>query len=161
MGQYWRYSERIVTTILTECRPAHLRAIRDRLRTDDAREVACTGMTAGAALWSSYRASILLRAAIVDGVVAAVWGCGGSAMGHKGNPWLLTAPEIERVPVAMVREGRREVAAMAAIFPRLENFVAADYSRACRFLELLGFELDAAVPIGLNGALFRRFWMER
>lgn len=150
-----------MTHFITECRPAHLRAIRDRLRAEDAREVACTGVTAAAALWTSYRASVLRRAVIVDGAVAAVWGCGGSAMGHLGQPWLLTAPEIERIPVTLVREGRREVAAMTAIYPRLENYVAAEYARACRFLELLGFELDAAVPIGLNGALFRRFWMDR
>jgi hypothetical protein len=148
-----------MTLTLTDCRPEHLRAIR--LRAEDEYEVNCLGMTAAEALWRSYRGSVLRRAATLDGRVAAVWGVGGSSLGLWGEPWLLTAAEVERVPVTMVRVARQELHAATEIFPLLQNYVAAEYRRAVRFVELLGFALDAPVPMGPSGIPFRRFWMER
>lgn len=146
---------------IIEATPAHIMALKERLRDDDRAELQCAGTTAAKALWRSYRASIVRRTVIVDEVVAAVGGCGGSVLAGIGEPWLLTAPEIERIPVSFVKEGRAEVAKLLGLFPRLENIVVARYARACRFLTVLGFQLDEARPMGPQGAMFRRFWMER
>lgn len=146
---------------IIEATPAHLLALRDRLRAEDRAEITCAGWTPRRALWRSYRGSVIRRTVLIDGMVAAIGGCGGSVLAGVGNPWLLTAPEFERLPVAMVREGRAEIAKMLGLFPRLENMVAAEYRRACRFLEVLGFVLEAPVPVGPSAARFRRFWMER
>lgn len=145
---------------IVEAEPAHLRAIRNRLRTDDLLEITALCQTSPQALWRSYSASTFRRAAIVDGEVAAVWGCAGSSLGLIGVPWLLTAPEVERIPVAMVREARAEVGKMLGLYGFLENIVAARYVRACKFLEVVGFRLDDPMPVA-SGVMFRRFWMER
>lgn len=146
---------------IMEATPAHVMALKERLRDDDRDELQCAGQTSAKALWRSYRASIVRRTVMVDGIVAAVGGCGGSVLAGVGQPWLLTAPQIERIPVSFVREGRDEVQRLLGLFPRLENIVLERYGRACRFLTVLGFQLDEARPMGPRGAMFRRFWMER
>lgn len=146
---------------IIEATPAHVLGLRDRLRAGDVEEVTCIGSSPSRALWRSYRASVIRRTMIVDGTVAAVGGCGGSVLVGVGQPWLLTAPEVESLPVSFVREGRAEIGKFLELFPKLENIVLAKYSRACRFLQVLGFQLDEAVATGPHGALFRRFWMER
>ncbi len=150
-----------MTYEIVECTPSHIREIGPRLRAGDAREITCLGLSVRSVLWQTYRHGLMRRAVLVDGTIAAVWGVGGSALGGIGNPWLLTAPEIERIKVSFVREARAEIAEMTRVFPKLENYVAAEYVKACRFLELLGFSLDAPFPHGPNAALFRRFRMER
>jgi hypothetical protein len=146
---------------IIEATPAHVLALRDRLRADDREEITCVGGTPARALWRSYRGSVIRRTFMVDGEIAAIGGCGGSVLAGIGQPWLLTAPEVERVPVAMVREGRAEIRKMLELFPRLENIVAAKYGRACKWLGLLGFELGAPFAVGPQRAMFRQFWMER
>jgi hypothetical protein len=141
--------------------PAHIAAMRDRLRDEDRRECESAGLRAGKALWRSYRGSALVRTAFVDGEIAAMWGVGGCPLGGTGQPWLLTTPVVERAPVAFIREGRQEVAEMLTVFPILVGFVDASYHRAVRLLGVLGFEVDNPLPFGANGALFRRYHIER
>jgi hypothetical protein len=147
--------------IVQLCRPEHIRSIRDRLRVGDLREITCMGLTAKTALWASYKHGLMAKAAIQDDKALAVWGCGGRPMGDVGNPWLLTAPEVEKLPVSMVKEAKRAIGEMAMVFPRLENWVASEYAQACKFVEVLGFTLDTPIPIGPHQAMFRRFWLER
>ncbi len=91
-----------------------------------------------------------------------MWGVCGPMLSDTGQPWLLTSPAIERVKVSFLRIAREELAAMLAVRRRLENYVAADYGRAIRLLEALGFTVEAPKPMGLkSGALFRKFWIER
>ncbi len=146
---------------IVDMKPAHLLEIRNRLRSGDAMEITCLGLGISRALWRSYRSSLISRTAYVDGEIAAVWGCGGSALGGIGEPWLLTSPAIEKIPVSFVREARQEVNAMLGIFPVLQNYVAANYRQACRFLECVGFDLGEAFPAGPARAPFRQFRKER
>jgi hypothetical protein len=88
-----------------------------------------------------------------------MWGLSGSAFGHTGYPWLMTAPAVERVPVAFLRIGRRELGRMRATHRCLRGEVAADYGMACRFLEVLGFVLGPAEPLPPHGVKFRTFTM--
>lgn len=80
-----------------------------------------------------------------------------SFLSDLGMTWLLTTPEVEKMPLAFVREAKGEVAAMLALKPRLENFVAVNYASAIKLLKLLGFKLDEPVPLGKSGELFSRF----
>lgn len=139
----------------------HLLALRGRLRAGDCLEIAATGASQARAIWRSYRASVVSRTGIVDGKVAAVWGCAGPVLGGVGEPWLLTAPEVERVPLRFVRQGREELARMLSLYPVLQNYVAADYKQACRFLEVLGFTLGEPIACGPHMALFRQFTARR
>lgn len=129
-----------------------------RLREADALEMTALGEDPAECLRHSWAGSPIRRAVEVDGKVAALWGVYGDLFGGVGIPWFLTAPEIERIPVTMVRQGRAEVSDMLGLYPRLENYVAASYRGAVRFVELLGFTVDAEIAI--RGTPFRRFWMK-
>jgi hypothetical protein len=132
-----------------------------RLRSDDEAEITSFGLNPREALRTSFRHAILRRTAFVDGEIAAMWGLGGAMLSDSGNPWLMTTPVVERVPVTFFKVGRAQLAEMLAQRAFLFNFVQASYRRACRFLEVLGFVLDSAAPMGPNNVPFRRFWMER
>lgn len=90
-----------------------------------------------------------------------MWGMGGASISDEGLPWFMTAPEVERFPVAIVREARYAVAEMLDLRPYLWNCVLAEYAQAIRLLRLLGFTVDDEVTVGAGGAGFRKFWMRR
>lgn len=131
------------------------------LRTEDEAEITGLGLNPRDALRTSFRHAILRRTAFVDGEVAAMWGLGGAMLANEGSPWLMTTPVVERVPVTFIKVGRAQLDEMLQHRAFLSNVVAASYKRACRFLEVMGFVLDPPVPLGPNGVLFRRFWIER
>ena len=136
-------------------------ALAATLRDGDRAEIQAMGRDPRRALRFAYRASLMPpRVATVDGQVAAMWGLGGDLISDVGEPWLLTGHAADRVPFAFVRIAKAELAAMLAVKPRLDNYVAADYAKAVRLLEGLGFRIDPPAPIGPKGALFRRFWIE-
>jgi hypothetical protein len=136
-------------------------ALAATLRDGDRAEILAMGRDPRRALRFAYRVSLLPpRVATVDGAIAAMWGLGGDLISDVGEPWLLTGHAAGRVPFAFVRIAKAELDAMLAVKPRLENYVAADYPKAVRLVEGLGFQLDAPAPIGPKSALFRRFWIE-
>jgi len=65
--------------------------------------------------------------------------------------------------VTFVKWAEDEIDRMLAMYPRLENNpgVAAFYRRSIKFLLFLGFTIDPPKPVGPQGSLFHRFWMER
>lgn len=155
-----RHRYRVVPSI-----DAHVGMLLPKLRIDDLAEIDGTGSTARRSLWRGLRNSIVCETAFVDDEIAAMWGLavsyipGVSLLSDKGAPWLLTSAAVERVPFAVVREGRYAVARMLRIKPKLENYVLASYTRAVRTLRLIGFKIDKPEPIGRNGALYSRFHM--
>lgn len=145
-------------------RPAEIAdvyALARNLRVADAAEMEAAGEPGVRLIRKSFRAALLRFSVFVDGEIAAMWGMGGEALGDIGTPWLLTTPAIERVPVSFVKVGRQNVAAMLRLKPILVNYVDARYTRACRFVEVLGFVLEPPAPFGPKGALFRRFEARR
>lgn len=141
--------------------PAHLEVIAGLLRADDVAEVGAFGWTPRQAVWRSWRRSIFSQTAYVDGDLAAVLGVGGCPLGRVGEPWLLTTPAVERAKAAVLLEGRGFVLQMLGIFPELKGKVSADYRRATRFLEVLGFSLSEPFAFGPRLALFREYHMRR
>jgi len=133
---------------IVECEPKHVVSISSRLRPGDLAEVRASGLSVRSALWRSYRGSHLRYAGIIDGVVGAIWGCGGTILADIGIPWLLTSLDVEKIPMAFVREGRRHVQQMLDVHPVLVNMVAKDYKQAIGFLRLLGFQIgsDEVMP---------------
>lgn len=135
--------------------------IADNLRREDEAEITGFGLTPREALRTSYRNAILRRTAFVDGEIAAMWGLGGAMLSDAGSPWLMTTPAVEKMPVTFLKVGRAQLDEMLLQRAFLFNFVQASYSRACRFLEVLGFVLDPAAPMGPHNVPFRRFWIEK
>ena len=139
----------------------HVQVLGERLRSADVAEVESAGLGPMNALWRSYRRSHIASVVIVDGEIAAMWGCGGSPFSGVGMPWLLTSAHIERIPVTFVRQAVAEVAAMLFVYHRLWGYVAEGYPRAQRLLRIIGFTLGEPFPFGEIGALFRKYEMVR
>jgi hypothetical protein len=140
---------------------AHVYTLAATLRRDDAAELEAAGFHVKHGVRRTFRAALMRWSILVDDQLAGMFGMGGDALGDVGTPWLLTAPPIERIPVSFVREGRNAVRQMLRAKPILVNYVDARYTRACRFVEVLGFALEPPAPFGPKGALFRRFETRR
>lgn len=142
----------------------YLRAMESDMRPADRCEIAGLGVTVRKALWRAYRNSPVCKTALVDGQVAAMWGvCVGLHAAYLPNgakvPWLHTTSMVEKLPVSFVKIAKTELAAMIALYPRLESYVAAEYAGAIGLLKLLGFTIDAPAPVGANGEIYCRFWV--
>ena len=137
---------------------ADVYALARSLRAADRAECAGYGVTPAVGLRRSFYAASYRRTGLIDGAIAAMWGICGTALGHTAHAFLMTAPIIEKLPIAFVREARREVKTMLETHERIEGEVAVEYHAAQRFLEVLGFELGAAVD--LRGGKFRPFHLD-
>lgn len=141
---------------------AHLRAMEADMRAADRCEIAGLGVGVKKALWRGFRNSPICRVALIDGNVAAIWGVCigmqvGSLLGSQGMPWLHTTADVEKIPLSFVKVAKTELAAMIALYPRLESYVAAEYVQAIKFLRILGFAVDEPAAVGVNGARYSRF----
>lgn len=122
-----------------------LEVIRN-LRTRDAEEAEAGGISGARAVWRSYRQSLYRRVIKVNGRVGAIWGLGSQTLSDVGVLWMLTTPEIEKVPFTFVREGKREVDRMLEIYPALSGVVHCKYASAMKYLSILGFSLHVGDP---------------
>lgn len=145
---------------IVDATPRHMRELQRHMREADRAEVIGMSGDLDQAMRVTWNESMMTKAAILDGKVAAVWGVGGTALGGVGRPWMLTTPAFERLKFKAVRTAYSEVSKWLAIFPRLENHVDAAYRGACRFLEVLGFRLGEPTRLP-SGMMVRMFWMER
>lgn len=135
---------------------AHARELKDTLREKDRHEIEAYGFSCAKGLWRGYKYGLRNRTALIDGKVGAMWGVGGVYMGSVGQPWLLTSPEVYKIsPLRFARIYQKEVLHMLELFPRLENYVCADYPAAIRLLSITGFEIGQTVKVG-NG-FYRKF----
>lgn len=145
---------------LVSTTPAHIRALGETIRRDDKREIESYGFTCAKGIWRSYKQSLMNRCALVDGKVAAVWGVAGTFLGDTGQPFLLTSYESEKIsPLRFAKIYQFQVYEMLKLFPSLVNFVLADYSKAVRLLQIVGFTLGE--PEMLGQGLYRKFSMKR
>lgn len=144
---------------IVDAERSHIAQLVDNMREADAAEATALGFRPRAALWRSFRRGIMRRSAFIDGEIAAMWGLCGNLLSNEGTPWLATTPVIERMPVAFIKEARREVARMISIRPVLRNVVPARYTKAVGLLYVLGFTLGDPEPFGPDGVMFRSFTM--
>lgn len=138
----------------------HVRLLAQIMREDDKKEIMSFGMTPIDALELSYSNSYVpARTTFVDGELACIRGCGGNMMSPVGRPWLLTGPSIERIPLTLVKQYKSEVRNFLKLFPVLENYVAAEYTKAIRLLQIAGFSVGDPEPYGKG--IFRKFTISR
>lgn len=130
------------------------------LRDADRCECEAYGITPAKGLRRSFYASAWRRTALIDGNIAAMWGICGTAIGHTAQAWLMTAPVIERLPLAFIREARREARSMLDHHDRVEGTVDVNYQAAQRFLGLIGFTVEPEFVTCPTGR-FHPFSMER
>src|ERR1700730_13050515 len=123
---------------IIDAEPSHLDLLHARLRALDCLELMACGNSARAHLQRCFDLTIMRKTAFVEGEIAACWGLHpGSLLSNTGHPWFLTTATIERVPIALVKEARRQIEGMLEVRPRLENYVLASYTGAVRLLSVL------------------------
>jgi hypothetical protein len=131
--------EHVPLYVIAEGRLDHVPALVRVLREEDRQEVKAFGYpSAFRAIMAEVRRSHYCKTAYVRGQVAVMWGVAGPLIGES-RLWLMTSPLVEYAPMAMVKEGRKEISQILLIHPVLCGHVQARYSRAVRFLGLLGF----------------------
>jgi hypothetical protein len=139
----------------------HIRLAARALRPMDRAEIERRGYHVRHLLHLLYRQSPLRRAALLDGQVAAVWGCEGSVLDTEGVPWLFTTPVVERSKVEFFRETRRQIDEMLKSRQRLSTYVLASYTQSTRFFAALGFRIGPPEPIGVGGENYCLMSLER
>jgi len=140
---------------------AHAYALARCLREDDRMEVEAAGDSARTALRRCFRSSVMAKTAFVDGEIACMWGLAGTLLSDVGHPFLLTAPPVERAPLALIRIGKAEIRKMLWHRAHLYDYVAARYTRAIGLLKLFGFQVGEPVPLGPKLLPFCKFEMMR
>lgn len=136
----------------------HIHILARTIREDDKKEIEAYGFSCMKGLWRSYKNGTIDNTVLVDGKVAACFGCGGSFLGMTGRPWFLTSYEVDRIsPITFYRIYKSEVGKMLDLFPILCNYVWADHVKAVRLLSLVGFSIGEPEKFG-NG-IFRKFEM--
>ena len=117
------------------------------------------GLDLRAGIRLSFRNAILRKTYLVDGEIAAMTGLCGGLVSDIGYPYFITTSACDKVPFRVASIARRTVGDMLAHRKYLEGRVDANYTRAVRFLWLLGFELSE--PEHFGSGLFRKFTMAR
>jgi hypothetical protein len=140
---------------IVDAKPVHVGLIARRLRPEDCVEIVALHGEPRKAIRRVFRGSPYRRAALVDGEIAALWGLYGTLLSTEAYVWLASTPDLSRVSaVKVVRTARKELAEMLQSREVLRGHVAADYTRARRFLELAGFREGETRPLGRWGEMF-------
>ncbi len=141
------------------CRLGHLRELSRTMRAEDRAEFEAAGMVPRHRLHQLYRMTPRPLAAMIDGEVACAWGDAGTILGDEGLMWMVTAPVIERMPLAYFREARRDIAERLKVRRSLRSCIVCPYDRAVRFFSLLGFAVSE--PEFYRGHEYRHIRIER
>lgn len=138
----------------------HIYELARNLREGDRMECAALGYSPQEIIRKSFYAAMIRRTVLIDGKVGASWGLSGTLLGEVGCVWLLTTPEVEKHYFKMVYLYANQVREMLAMYPRLENYCLASYTKSLRLLKIVGFTVEDPIPYGRNGELFCRFSIE-
>lgn len=141
----------------------HVKHVAARMRPCDVAEIwASSRSLPRAALERGVRTSVLAWTGMVEREPVCIFGVSpASLLSGVGVPWMLATPRLLRAERPFLRLSRPTIEAMQALFPHLENRVDNRNVAAHRWLEWLGFTLEAPEPHGPDGVLFRRFWRMR
>ncbi len=82
-----------------------------------------------------------------------------SLMDGTAAPWMLGTDAVADYPVPMLRTGRRVLRSWQALFPHLAGNVHRDNLPSIRWLEKLGFAVEAEL-VDIGGEPHRRFWKD-
>jgi hypothetical protein len=140
----------------------HADYIGRRLRDSDVMEIkAMSGRDPALALKESFVRSELCWTAFQDLEPIAMFGVGAaSIMSVRGSPWMLGTDKLALAVIGIGRFSKYYVGRMKARYPILENYVDARQRTSIRWLKWCGFKMDQPEPIGINGEMFHRFYME-
>ena len=147
-----------------EIRPATLADVRyvaSNLRDSDRAEIEALGLRPSFGVRSSFEESDEVYTGTVDGKPAMIFGVGGAMLSDETSIWALGTPLCDKVPVSMVRLGRKVVRAFLESYPVLANYCDARYEKTIKWLRMLGFHVGEPEPYGEKGALFCKLEIKR
>lgn len=78
-----------------------------------------------------------------------------------GIPWSMSTYVADRSPREFVRLSLEGIGLIKERYDRLFNFVDASYTRAIKWLKLMGFTVGEPQPYGVLQMPFRPFWWRR
>jgi hypothetical protein len=137
--------------------PSDVLTLGALMRDADHEETVRAGFDSGIdALIESIKMSDLIYIAVVDDEPVAMWGLVlGPMMSLTGAAWLLTGTGIERYKMTFLKTARRVIAGFSERCPNgLFAFIDAEYDKAIRWAEWLGFEVSPPVPHPTTGKPF-------
>ena len=130
------------------------RYVAANLRSDDRREIEALGLDPAFAVEYSFTGSDEVYTGCVDGVPALIFGTGAPTFSDEASVWALGTSLCDKVPLAMVRLGRKMVGKFLEQYSVLENHCDARYKKTIKWLRLIGFTVGDPEPYGDKGALF-------
>lgn len=144
-------------------KPTHgaLTHIADNMRKADRAEVwEMSQHTPCQSLRNGVKVSDHASVITINGVPCAVVGLVVvSLLTGTGVPWLLGTNDAVKYRRVFLEKCHQGIADMLTVCPHLYNYVHADNKISVRWLEHMGFQLQAPRPMGINGALFHKFTM--
>lgn len=80
-----------------------------------------------------------MQIALVEGRPLAMWGVEWKSLLSVPSLWMITTDEVQRNPIAFLRESRRVVKEWGETYGSLEGMVDSDFETSLRWLRWLGF----------------------
>ena len=93
-----------------------------------------------------------------EGQPVAMFGVGKGHFGG-GVPWLLGTPDLDGLAMPFLRQNKAVLKKWLDHYQYLENYVWEKNVVHIKWLKWLGFEFEAALPMGKSGERFHRFFM--
>lgn len=133
---------------IVEARAYHCGAMVRMLRAEHQRAIARLGVNAHRELRQRFDSSSFRRAWLIDGKLAALGGVTGSQLSSEGYVWLALSGLATRYPLEVVRETRRQLAALMVVKRSLVTSIIASDETSKRFAIFMGFVLadDDCMP---------------
>ena len=146
-----------------EAKEAHCEALASRMRVIDRRELlaTCPNHTPQEVLLKSLELSMKAFSVEEDSKIIAMFGVTKSSP-KIGIPWLLASDEFfENHSWKFMRQCKEYFEVLIGSFDYLFNFVAVENTKAIRWLEWLGFTIERATLVHLNGLDFYKFYYRK
>ena len=117
----------------------HIKPMAKRIRAAACITLQDYGYLPRAALHRAFLRSLYCRTALIDGRPVAMWGVDGTLLSDTAYVWLVMSDEIAHIPRTIVREAKRELAAIMGRYSEVAATVLPDDDAAIRFAVYLGF----------------------
>lgn len=137
-----------MSVVIMDARLCHLRELARTLRADDLREVMASGLKPRHLLYRLWTGSFIRKVALMDGEVAAIWGCEGTILSPRGDAWLLTSAAVERKPITFLKVLKQSLAEMLEIKQEIGSHVLSSYHKSIRLMQMAGFEIGSEIKVG-------------
>lgn len=132
---------------IIEAREYHCGQIVRRLREDQRASMIGLGVNPHREIRKNFEASAFRRAWLVDGHLGALFGVTGPLIATNGYCWLALSERGEKYPIEVVKETRRQIAAIMRTKRELITTLLPEDKVAFRFATWLGFEVAHTAPI--------------